>query len=510
MRAAGSWRESAGVGEGPLFRCTARTVRRALVKRAADAGVDGRVSGHSLRVETAQSPGQGRGFHGGVDAGGPLAGREDGDQLRGGGACRTRAGGAAVLREGLAGPNRSLSGFRPRDAVVAGFVENGSGYTEAAVGEVKLRHRSIGIAENGYAVALSVDQGKNDDGSIGFVANLHAGSLSVHQGEDLHGAVRFSPDPGSVSNAVDYGNHIHGAVRGAVNLDVLSVSAGCQKRGCEDDEDDEKAVGHSPKRTTPGTRNPNRTARRSSAGRAFRAASQARAAIESRTMNAPATVGQRAVLTARMVNAGAGWPAAKTLHGEPCTVSLAAAAKREGVSVRSAGYARRLLKLAAGDRDATAALAQVKQGSLTIPAAFRLALGPGPGVEGGDEHSRCLRGGGNRGWGSDSMRGPSGPREDVGGDGLDRGMSAGAGRRRGGRASPGAAVAAGLPGASRGSRLGKPPGPVDGPGERQDDVSAAIGLAAVFGPLRRPEGGDVVIVASSFEQARIPLSSSTT
>lgn len=55
MRAVQAWREAGGVDDGPLFRCTARTVRRAIVKRAEAAGVEGRVSGHSLRVGTAQS-----------------------------------------------------------------------------------------------------------------------------------------------------------------------------------------------------------------------------------------------------------------------------------------------------------------------------------------------------------------------------------------------------------------------------------------------------------------------
>ena len=55
MRAVDAWREAAGVEDGPLFRFTARSVRRAVVKRAEAAGVEGRVSGHSLRVGTAQS-----------------------------------------------------------------------------------------------------------------------------------------------------------------------------------------------------------------------------------------------------------------------------------------------------------------------------------------------------------------------------------------------------------------------------------------------------------------------
>ncbi len=50
-----AWRKAAGVEDGLLFRCSARTIRRAVVKRAAAAGVSGRVSGRSLRVASAQS-----------------------------------------------------------------------------------------------------------------------------------------------------------------------------------------------------------------------------------------------------------------------------------------------------------------------------------------------------------------------------------------------------------------------------------------------------------------------
>jgi len=55
VKAVEAWRKAAGVDDGPLFRCSARTVRRAVVRRAAAAGVSGRVSGHSLRVGSAQS-----------------------------------------------------------------------------------------------------------------------------------------------------------------------------------------------------------------------------------------------------------------------------------------------------------------------------------------------------------------------------------------------------------------------------------------------------------------------
>lgn len=42
-----------------------------------------------------------------------------------------------------------------------------------------------------------------------------------------------------------------------------------------------------------------------------------------------------------------------------------------------------------------------------------------------------------------------------------------------------------------------------GRGNGKTAFSAALALAAVFGPLRRPGGGDVVLVASSFDQAKI-------
>ena len=62
-----TWLLSAGLTQGPLFRAvdktgrmhgerlTTRTVRRIVTRRARAAGVDGRVSGHSLRVGSAQS-----------------------------------------------------------------------------------------------------------------------------------------------------------------------------------------------------------------------------------------------------------------------------------------------------------------------------------------------------------------------------------------------------------------------------------------------------------------------
>ena len=62
-----AWLDAAGIEEGPLFRpvrrgdrvqagrLTDRAIRRIIAARAADAGIDGRVSGHSLRVGSAQS-----------------------------------------------------------------------------------------------------------------------------------------------------------------------------------------------------------------------------------------------------------------------------------------------------------------------------------------------------------------------------------------------------------------------------------------------------------------------
>ncbi len=99
-------------------------------------------------------------------------------------------------------------------------------------------------------------------------------------------------------------------------------------------------------------------------------------------MNAAATVGQRAVLAARMANAGAGRPSAKTEPGGEGSVALAAAAKLQGVGRNIVVKARRLLRLADGN-GAAAALAQVEQGSLTVSAALRLALPAVRGDQGG-------------------------------------------------------------------------------------------------------------------------------
>ena len=67
MRRLAAWREAAGVHDGPLFRrirrgdkveasaITDRAARSIIQARAADAGIEGRVSGHSLRIGAAQS-----------------------------------------------------------------------------------------------------------------------------------------------------------------------------------------------------------------------------------------------------------------------------------------------------------------------------------------------------------------------------------------------------------------------------------------------------------------------
>ncbi len=67
MRAIQAWREAAGIAEGPLFRrvwgrsatvgdsaIDASTARRVIKLRAQAAGIEGRISGHSLRVGSAQ------------------------------------------------------------------------------------------------------------------------------------------------------------------------------------------------------------------------------------------------------------------------------------------------------------------------------------------------------------------------------------------------------------------------------------------------------------------------
>ena len=67
MRRLAAWRQAAGIHDGPLFRrirrgdrvgasaITDRAARSIIQARAADAGIDGRVSGHSLRIGAAQS-----------------------------------------------------------------------------------------------------------------------------------------------------------------------------------------------------------------------------------------------------------------------------------------------------------------------------------------------------------------------------------------------------------------------------------------------------------------------
>ena len=62
-----AWLAGAGLEEGPLFlplyksgrlregRVTERSIRRIITQRARDAGLEGRISGHSLRVGSAQS-----------------------------------------------------------------------------------------------------------------------------------------------------------------------------------------------------------------------------------------------------------------------------------------------------------------------------------------------------------------------------------------------------------------------------------------------------------------------
>ncbi len=63
----GAWLEGSGLGEGALFRAVHRSgrvqagrlsergIRRIIVRRAREAGLEGRISGHSLRVGSAQS-----------------------------------------------------------------------------------------------------------------------------------------------------------------------------------------------------------------------------------------------------------------------------------------------------------------------------------------------------------------------------------------------------------------------------------------------------------------------
>ena len=67
MRRVRSWTEAAGIGDGPMFRqirrggavqeagLSSRSIRKIIAARCREAGIDGRVSGHSLRVGAAQS-----------------------------------------------------------------------------------------------------------------------------------------------------------------------------------------------------------------------------------------------------------------------------------------------------------------------------------------------------------------------------------------------------------------------------------------------------------------------
>ncbi|MYJ96011.1 MAG: tyrosine-type recombinase/integrase [Proteobacteria bacterium] len=66
MRRLDAWQEAVGVGTGPLFQrldkagnprgtLSTRSIRTIVTRRAADAGIEGRVSGHSLRIGSAQS-----------------------------------------------------------------------------------------------------------------------------------------------------------------------------------------------------------------------------------------------------------------------------------------------------------------------------------------------------------------------------------------------------------------------------------------------------------------------
>ncbi len=61
-----AWMDAAGIADGPLFQCldkagkprgrlSTQSIRAIIQRRAQDAGIEGRVSGHSLRVGSAQS-----------------------------------------------------------------------------------------------------------------------------------------------------------------------------------------------------------------------------------------------------------------------------------------------------------------------------------------------------------------------------------------------------------------------------------------------------------------------
>ena len=61
-----AWMDAAGIADGPLFqrldkagkprgRLSTQSIRAIIQRRAQDAGIEGRVSGHSLRVGSAQS-----------------------------------------------------------------------------------------------------------------------------------------------------------------------------------------------------------------------------------------------------------------------------------------------------------------------------------------------------------------------------------------------------------------------------------------------------------------------
>ena len=95
MQRLSAWLSGAGiVNGGPLFRQVlkdgatvtgrlgARSIRAIIAKRAADAGIAGRVSGHSLRVGSAQSLGSSRRRPCGIAGSGRLAGAHHAGALR--------------------------------------------------------------------------------------------------------------------------------------------------------------------------------------------------------------------------------------------------------------------------------------------------------------------------------------------------------------------------------------------------------------------------------------------
>ena len=109
-RLARRWLKKTRIADGPLFRpvnkggwvagtrLSDRSMRDIVKRRAADAGIEGRVSGHSLRIGAGAVAARRRRHDAGTDDGGPLEARRDDGALHQNPGRGGRSGGAAALR----------------------------------------------------------------------------------------------------------------------------------------------------------------------------------------------------------------------------------------------------------------------------------------------------------------------------------------------------------------------------------------------------------------------------